>query len=107
MRFGDGVHPVKLQYAFDPPLALPRPGKYAFFIQPECAFLYFDLLRVDTDDYPGGRALIMGRSLSCSLGPAGYSEFPEDDLVFDIEFCRTSTTPTRRQSWGGLKVIYR
>ena len=45
VRFGDGVHPVKLQYAFDPPLALPRPGKYAFFIQPECAFLYFDLLR--------------------------------------------------------------
>ena len=30
-----------------------------------------------------------------------------DDLVFTIEFCQNATTPTRRQSWGRLKLLYR
>ena len=60
VAFGDGVHPVKIQYVFDPPLALPGPGKYAFYIQiqPDCSFPYIvGLLAATTDDYPGGGAV--------------------------------------------------
>lgn len=107
VAFGDGVHPVKIQYVFDPPLALPGPGKYAFFIQPECSFLYISLLFATTDDYPGGRAVGSYRGFGdCDLGRAFFFD-PLDDLAFDVESCRTHLTPVRRQTWGALKAIYR
>jgi hypothetical protein len=102
----DDVHPTKIQYVFDPPLGLPEPGQYAFYIQPECAFLYFDLLAVNTGDYLGGRAVSTIRPRNCELPPASYFS-PQYDLLFNIEFCPSTVTPIQRRSWGGVKLIYR
>ena len=105
----DGVHPVKIQYVFDPPLALPGPGKYAFYIQiqPDCSFPYIvGLLAATTDDYPGGGA-VGAYGNKCDFGGRASYVDPLWDLAFDVESCRTHLTPVRRQSWGALKAIYR
>src|SRR5436190_1346678 len=53
--FGDGVHPVKIQYVFEPPLSLPwRNGQFAFFVQDPCG-TYTDLLVSHSNPYTGGR----------------------------------------------------
>ncbi len=32
---------------------------------------------------------------------------PNADLIFEIEFCPTTQTPTMRKTWGSLKTTYR
>ena len=66
----------------------------------------WQLLFSEHDDYPFGILWITGRSQdSCRLAPpAGGGDL--DDLIFEIHFCDQST-PTRRQSWGKLKALYR
>jgi hypothetical protein len=104
---GDRVHPTRIRYDFDPPFALPGPGRYAFFVQQLCIG-YFELLYADSDQYPGGVLWRTGRSQfgGCYLRGNPFG-FVDSDMVFEIEFCDTSATPVRRMPWGRLKLIYR
>ncbi len=106
--FGDGVHPIRIQYTFDPPVVLPGRRQYFFAVQEQCSG-WFDLLVTDYDAYPGGSLWRTGRSLfsGCILRIDPNDFYPRD-LVFTIEFCRPdAVTPVRQESWGELKVIYR
>ena len=106
----DGVHLTRMDFVLDPPLALPRPGHYAFFIQRDfCDDGETDLIANDNDLYPDGWFWTTYRTsggTTCYLppatGPFGYS-----DLIFRIEFCRDASTRVRQATWGRLKVIYR
>ena len=104
----DFNHATKIQYSFEPPIALPRKGTYFFAIQ-ERVGGFFDLLAVrDADPYPHGSAWRTARSWlnGCFLAP-GADRLIANDLVFTIEFCKSTTTPVRSTTWGKLKVIYR
>jgi hypothetical protein len=102
---------VEVRFDLDPPLALPRPGYYAFFLQTEgCDAGEFMLVANEQNPYPFGIYWITGRAgqfTPCYLaGVAGGSD--NTDLIFRIEFCRTtSTTPVRSSTWGRLKATYR
>jgi hypothetical protein len=100
--------PIPMDYILDPPLALPSPGIYAFFIQREgCDAGTTALIAKQPGAYPNGEVWYTARTttLPCALMPAWG---PEDiDFCFEIEYCREVTTPTRRETWGRLKVIYR
>ena len=100
---------VQMVFVMDPPLALPRPGLYAFFLQTaDCNQGEINFLASSKNPYPYGIYWQTGRvSDPCYLrGVAGGGDLI--DLIFDIEFCRPDlTTPTRKSSWGQLKVIYR
>jgi len=107
--FGDGIHPIKMEWTFDPPFALPRKGAYYFAAQDWCGG-HWGLLLSSSDAYAGGRAWRSGRTC---FDPEGCSLYrpPQvipNDLVFTIEFCRPeATTPVQRTSWGKLKILYR
>lgn len=104
---GDGVHPIKMQFSFDPPFALPAPGRYFFAVQDYCGTTW-DLLVNLEDAYPDG-SLWRG-AITCFDG-CGYLGNPDIitswDLIFAIEFCKEIPTPVRTTSWGRLKTIYR
>src|SRR5207249_1526717 len=52
---GDGIQPAEYRYAFDPPLQLPRIGRYFFRISsPDCNGLVY-LLATAHDAYAEGR----------------------------------------------------
>ena len=105
--YGDGVHPTKIQYSFDPPFALPHRGEFFFAIQELC-YGYFGLLASSSDAYSGGSAWRTGRSFLSGCGLRPYpSRLLHPDLVFTIVFCRDTTTSVRRMGWGRLKAMYR
>ena len=100
--------PIRMDYVLDPPLALPGPGTYAFFIQREgCDAGQTRIIAKAPDTDPDGAFWITGRTttLPCALMPVWAWE--EADLCFEMEFCRDVVTPNRRETWGRLKVIYR
>ena len=106
---GDGIHPTPFRWDFDPPISLPSPGTYAFFltIAPCRWWGYFDVLgRESTDNaYPGGHVWWTPRLFDCSLdGPLNQNL--QADMIFTIEFCDV-TTPVRGKTWGEVKAIYR
>jgi hypothetical protein len=107
--FGDGIHPIRMEWSFDPPIALPHRGRYYFTAQDWCGGNW-SLLASTTDPYTGGQAWRSGITCfdpeGCNLyrTPQGFASY---DLVFTIEFCSTEVTPLHRGSWGRLKVIYR
>ena len=108
---GDGVHPIQLRYVLDPPLVLPRPGRYEFAIQvaPPVCDGSTALLGDTLNSYPDGGRWYHPRSnpyFGCLLRGAEPTN-PGDDLVFELEFCGPPPTPVRRTSWGDLKVRYR
>ncbi len=100
---------IEMPFVIDPPLKLPRPGYYGWFLQaqdcnPGEAWI---IAANDTNPYPNGIYWITGRSSTfCVLAPVEGGE-DTTDLLFRLEFCRTSTTPALRRSWGDLKVLYR
>ena len=106
--FGDGIHPIKMEWTFDPPVALPRRGTYFFAAQDWCGG-HWGLLRTDSSAYAGGIAWKSGITCfdegGCSLWRRP-DPFELIDLVFTIEFCQTAT-PVLPASWGKLKVTYR
>lgn len=108
VRLGDGVHPIRIRYDFDPPVPLPSRGQYAFFIHHQCAGL-FELIDVSHDEYSGGNLWLTGRSQvgGCYLRSDHPGNGAPSDLIFEIEFCERTTTPVRSTRWGRLKVIYR
>jgi hypothetical protein len=101
---------VELSFVIDPPLALPRPGLYAFFLQTEaCNGGEFLIIANDQNPYPHGIYWITGRVtvLPCFLRSVAGGE-DNADLLFNIEFCRPDqTTPVRPSTWGQVKVRYR
>ena len=111
--FGDGIHPIPFQFVMEPPVVLPGPGLYAFFLREEpCSLGYFDLIgREETsggDIYPPGHVWLTRRSnySGCVL-KINPNSYPLADFIFSIEFCQTTTTPTLSPTWGALKAHYR
>ena len=101
---------IEMPFVIDPPLALPRPGLYAFFLQAEDCDQgdAWEITASDQNPYPYGIYWVTGIVTStCALrGVEGGGD--NDDLIFDIEFCRPdATTPTLKSSWGRIKTIYR
>ena len=105
---GDGVHPIEFKWTFDPPFALPHAGKYMFFLFQDPCAVYFDVLATHNYQvYSDGMLWASGRS-GCSVASIGSgSRIPQADLVFQIGFCKADAVPTRRHSWGELKILYR
>ena len=98
--------PVEVRYDFQDPVVLPHPGRYAFFVQQYLCDGFFDLYKAP-NQYHGGQLWRTFRGVpECELRtrPEGW---PEDDLVFTIEFCRDPATPVLRRSWGQIKTRYR
>ena len=101
---------IECPFVCDPPVHLPGPGMYAFFIQKQnCDTGEWTVIGHEGDGsaYPDGIAWQTERILvpPCVLRPAEvWAE--KLDLSFRVDFCDIST-PTRRQTWGGLKTIYR
>ena len=101
--YGDGVHPTPYVFTFDPPCTLPGPGYYCLAFRLTYCNGYYDIAGA-ADDYPDGQAWWFRRS-ECYLRPSPTS-FPDNDLVFTVEFC-DATTPVHADSWGKLKTLYR
>ena len=65
----DSIRPTTLVYSFDPPIALPRPSTYCFWVQEVCAG-YADLLIDTGNHYPGGSC---GRPSEAILTAASFA----------------------------------
>lgn len=104
-----GGEVIEMNFVFDPPVALPRRGTYAFFLQREyCDTGETDLIVKTDDPYPFGIYWITGTVafLPCHLrAVAGGEDYT--DLAFEMEFCVDDATPTLRWTWGELKIKYR
>src|SRR5207253_10012094 len=106
---GDGVHPTKFEWDFDPPVVLPHRGLYAFFLQgpiDECPTFFDVLTRDGGDAYPEGHYWRGGRTDYCTLR-FNPDPIPDSDIVFTIEFCHEESTPVRNSTWGRVKTLYR
>ena len=105
--FGDRVHPIKMQWSFDPPFALPGVGEYYFTVQDYCGG-FWDLLVNRDNAFTDGSAW---RSEQTCRTDCRLRTFPDSfvmyDLIFTIEFCHNTLTPTLKKSWGRLKLLYR
>jgi hypothetical protein len=88
-KVGDGVHPVEYRFVFDPPFALPRPGKYFFDILAD-EFSAFYILATAKNSYPDGQAFLTGPTADCSRPATPHDRGPLLDLVFTVEFCHES-----------------
>lgn len=100
--------PIRMDFVLDPPLVLPNPGTYAFFIQRAgCDAGETRILARQPGAYPNGTSWDTGRTsfLPCFLASA--DQWLDMDPCFEMEFCWNASTPAREQSWGRLKVIYR
>jgi hypothetical protein len=101
---------IEMPFILDPPLPLPRPGTYAFFLQAEgcTGGSVWYIAASNLNPYPDGSYWLTGRvdSTPCHLRAVdGGSDIV--DLLFDIEFCSSGVTSSHARSWGALKVIYR
>jgi len=100
--------PIRMDFLLDPPLALPHPGMYAFFVQREgCDAGETAIIADEPGRYAPGNYWRTGQTsfLPCYLPSADVWE--DLDLCFEMEFCRGVSTPVHGASWGQLKVIYR
>jgi hypothetical protein len=100
---------IEMPFVIDPPLALPHPGYYAWFLQAEnCSpGEPWIIAADDTNPYPQGIYWLTSRSLTSCVLPGVAGGEDNTDLLFRIEFCREITTAALQQTWGALKVIYR
>jgi len=105
--FGDGIHPIKMEWTFDTPFALPRRGTFYLAAQDFCGG-HWDLVVNKDNAYTQGSAWRSG--ISCFSGcylrkfPDGFSDV---DLIFNVGFCSDTPTPAIRRTWGQLKMLYR
>jgi hypothetical protein len=103
--------PVPMTWYFDPPLSLPGKRGYLLWWQVEdCNVLDYPLLyHVGSDAYRNGTCLYTMRGFpDCVQVPNVQGVCPSDvDQCFRVVFCRDATTPTRRTTWGTLKLLYR
>lgn len=106
---GDFDTPTEFKWVFDPPVALPHRGRFTFLVRvAPCVFWgYVDMLATDhLDLYPGGCLWLLTRGATCLVGGSRRSNC-RADMIFRIEFCRDSTTPVQRDTWGKLKSKFR
>jgi hypothetical protein len=106
----DTLHPSPIVFTFDPPLVLPGAARYFFDVKADdglSCISDFWLLADTTDRYVDGRGWETGKLCDpcCPGGPSSIS--PAFDLIFDIAFCDTHSTPTLQRTWGELKARYR
>ena len=99
---------IEMPFVIDPPLALPRPGYYAWFLQAEdCnqgeAWI---IVSNDSNPYPWGIYWLTNRVATCFLANV-VGGADNVDMIFRMEFCGSRSTPTRSGTWGDLKLIYR
>jgi hypothetical protein len=101
----DGL-PIKYQWIFDPPFALPSQGYYWFGVQPDPCYGFFQILLNGANAYKDGDSWLTGRVPlgECYLKPYP-THFPNVDLVFEIRFC-SAATAVLPDSWGHLKLRY-
>jgi len=100
---------IRMDFVIEPPLVLPQPGLYAFFLQREgCDAGETRIIASTNNPYPYGIYWLTGRMvfLPCGLRSVTSGE-DFTDLIFQIEFCNTHATPVRARTWGGLKLLYR
>lgn len=106
--YGDGIRPTEYRVEFNPPIALPRRDTLAFYLVSYPCDGLFNIYVAEGDLYPGGSYWKTKRPWGqwpCGLRP-GPSRAPDADLCFKVEFCDTPT-PSRRSTWGDLKLRYR
>jgi hypothetical protein len=99
---------IPMVFVVDPPLVLPHKGIYAWFLQPEnCAPGAAWYVCADTSDsYPSGDAWTTIRTFGeCHL-PTLEGMEDHQDYIFEVQYC-DAAVPTRRRTWGELKLIYR
>jgi (2Fe-2S) ferredoxin len=105
--YGDGTYPAEIKWTFDPPVVLPSPGEYAFFLFQDPCLEYFDILATSVGAlYPDGNAWYTGQTSQCAMN-SNLHNLPDADYIFQVEFCHDVVTPTHKASWGKLKAIYR
>jgi hypothetical protein len=103
--YGDGVHDIPITFTFDPPFALPSPGKYEFAVQLVPCSAIEDVQVSGSDVYPGGDIWLHGRA-PCGVLRADPLEGPNLDMIFSIVFC-DHPVGTRTETWGSVKARYR
>jgi hypothetical protein len=112
IHVGDSDPPgqfIEMPFVLNPPLVLPFPGTYAFFLRTEfCSPASWYIVANNTNPYPYGLYWLTGRvdSSPCRLRPVVGGE-NNTDLLFDIEFCGTRITSVHQGTWGTLKTIDR
>lgn len=105
--FGDGIHPIEMDWNLDPPIVLPQRGTYYFAVQDYCGG-HWGLLISSRNPY--GQGCAWRSSETCFDGCAFNlrpGPFVDYDLAFAIDFCQDSMTPTRSTTWGELHMLYR
>jgi hypothetical protein len=105
----DSTGYIRVPFVLATPFALPAPGYYAMFFQPQDCWQGEPWrLLVDWNGpsmYADGDLWETNRSQnSCALFLPSRDDFY--DLIFSVYFCDTAT-PTRHRTWGQLKLIYR
>lgn len=95
-----------VRFEFDPPWALPEPGRYYFAIKEDACIALFVLLTDSTGAYADGDLWEITPAPGC-VGLGNNSRHQGGtDLIFEIEFCALGVGAEPR-SWGGLKSTYR
>jgi len=102
----DTINPIPYRFVFDPPLALPYRGLFAFVVQAGDANLWA-VAACTEDPYPFGQACRTGPIVFCAIPGAPDCNMPSTDLCFSIEFCGAGAVNVQHQSWGRLKKLYR
>ena len=102
----DPVLPTEFRFEFNPPIALPHRGEFFFDVQADY-YSAFPMLASNADPYPQGKGWQTGPVILCDLPGSPEVSYSHPDLVFKMVFCTDRITPTRRWTWGGLKVLYR
>jgi hypothetical protein len=102
--YGAGLAPMT--FSFDPPFALPAPGKYEFAVQQiPCDVLGYLLVSLK-DVYPEGDLWSHYAYPPCGGLFPGPAEGPNYDLIFNIVFC-DEPVATKAETWGRVKASYR
>lgn len=81
--------PEKVRFVLNPPLALPRRGKYFLAVKEGTGYGCFWLMVNDHDADPEGQLWELGSSRSC-VPDGTYDTVPSADLAFLVEYCATS-----------------
>ena len=104
--YGDGIHPIPITFSFNPPFALPEPGRYEFAIQLVPCTAVSSLL-MSGDAYPEGDHWRHGESAvgGCSLRPDPL-EVAGEDMIFTVTSCGQAVA-TKPGTWGSIKARYR
>lgn len=104
----DHVNPERVRFELDPPFPLPHKGKFSFAVKDNYRDYHVSLLADTTNPYPEGELWKSFANNDCSgLGGADMAMPILWDLIFEVEFCRPELVPTRQQTWGEVKSIYR